>query len=92
MEIVIHRVNTVEELKKTNPKYGVELDLRAEGSKVILNHNPFQGGQNFSDYLQHYRHGLMVLNIKEAGIENEVLRLVNENEVKRYFLLDVEFP
>ena len=30
--------------------------------------------------------------IKEAGIENEVLRLVREKGVEEYFLLDVEFP
>ena len=32
----------------------------------------------------------MVLNIKEAGIEDEVLRVVRLR--KSYFLLDVEFP
>jgi hypothetical protein len=44
------------------------------------------------DYLAEYRHGLMVLNIKEAGIEDEVLRMVRERGVKDCFLLDVEFP
>ena len=34
----------------------------------------------------------MVLNIKEAGIEDEVLRLVRAHGVKDCFLLDVEFP
>lgn len=34
----------------------------------------------------------MILNIKEAGIETEVLRLVREKGIRDYFLLDVEFP
>ena len=35
----------------------------------------------------------MVLNIKEAGIEDEVLRVVRlRSHIKSYFLLDVEFP
>ena len=32
----------------------------------------------FEDYLAEYNKGTIVLNIKEAGIENEVLRLVRE--------------
>ena len=92
MEIVIHRVNSIEKLKTIDLKYGVELDIRADGSSLILNHNPFSGGEFFVDYLNEYNHGTMVLNIKEAGIENEVLRLVREKNVKKYFLLDVEFP
>ena len=92
MEIVVHRVNTIEKLKEVDSKYGVELDVRADGSSLILNHEPFCGGESFVDYLDEYNHGLMVLNIKEAGIENEVLRLVREKGIKRHFLLDVEFP
>ena len=37
--------------------------------------------------------GTLILNIKESGIENNVLSLIQEyNNVKNYFLLDVEFP
>lgn len=92
MQIVAHRINTVERLRKIPQHWGVELDLRADGSELILNHDPFKGGERFVDYLAEYRHGLMVLNIKEAGIEDEVLRLVRERGVQDCFLLDVEFP
>jgi hypothetical protein len=92
MEIVVHRVNTVEALKAVRRRYGAEIDIRADGSTLILNHNPFEGGERFVDFLECYEHGLLVLNIKEAGIETEVLRLVRERGVKRCFLLDVEFP
>ena len=92
MQIVAHRINTVERLRRIPQHWGVELDLRADGSELILNHDPFKGGERFVDYLAEYRHGLMVLNIKEAGIEDEVLRLVRERGVRDCFLLDVEFP
>lgn len=92
MEIVIHRVNTVAGLKAVRREYGAEIDIRADGSTLVLNHNPFEGGERFEDYLENYEHGLLVLNIKEAGIETEVLRLVAQRGVARYFLLDVEFP
>ncbi len=34
----------------------------------------------------------MVLNIKESGIEDEVLKIVKSKSIKSYFLLDVEMP
>ena len=94
MEIVVHRVNTVEALKAVPTQFGAEIDLRARGSELYLHHDAFQADQSeaFVDWLEHYRHGLLVLNIKEAGIESEVLRLVQERGIERYFLLDVEFP
>ena len=70
----------------------MEIDIRAFGSKLILNHEPFESGDFFEDYLAEYDKGTIVLNIKEAGIEKEVLRLVREAQVKSYFLLDVEYP
>lgn len=92
MQIVAHRINTVERLRRLPTHWGVELDLRADGSELILNHDPFKGGERFVDYLAEYRHGLLVLNIKEAGIEDEVLRLVRARGITDCFLLDVEFP
>lgn len=92
MEIVAHRINTIEALRKIPVSYGVELDLRAEGSVLVLNHEPFAGGEKFADFLENYRHGLMILNIKEAGIEAEALRMVRARGISRHFLLDVEFP
>jgi hypothetical protein len=93
MEIIIHRVNTVQGLKATPTEYGTEIDIRAFGSELILNHEPFQSGERFEDYLDDYKHGTLALNIKEAGIENEVLRLVRlHTQIKSFFLLDVEFP
>lgn len=92
MEIVIHRVNTLEKLSKVPKHYGVEVDLRSEGSEIIMHHDPFHGGENFNRYLESYKHGLMILNIKEAGIETEVLKRVKEKGLQKYFLLDVEFP
>lgn len=92
MIIVIHRVNTISALQKIPAQYGVEIDLRADGGRIILNHEPFEGGDDFEEYLKSYHHRLMVLNIKEAGIEQAVLDLVKKYDVKNYFLLDVEFP
>lgn len=92
MEIVIHRVNQRQRLRDIPERFGAEIDLRADGSRLVLNHDPFCGGEDFSTWLEDYRHGLLVLNIKEAGIETEAIRLVEARGIRRFFLLDVEFP
>ena len=92
MEIVVHRINSINQLKSVPYNYGCEIDIRSQGSKLILNHEPYSLGDYLIDYLDNYRHGLLVLNIKEAGIENDVLNLVRERDISSFFLLDVEFP
>jgi hypothetical protein len=92
MEIVIHRVNTLEQLSKVSTEFGCEIDIRSSGGELILNHDPHVGGERLADYLENYQHGLLVLNVKEAGLENEVIQLMMEAGVTKYFLLDVEFP
>ena len=93
MEIIVHRINKLEKLKNISPNYGVEIDIRSYGSELILNHEPYKKGDKFEDFLKKYKHGTLVLNIKESGIENTVLSLIQKhNNIKKFFLLDVEFP
>ena len=92
MEIIIHRVNKIKDLKKISSNFGVEIDIRANGSNLILNHEPFNPGDKLKNYLENYKHKTLVLNLKEAGIEKEVLSLVEKYSIKSYFLLDVEMP
>ena len=89
---VIHRVNTIEGLKSIPTEYGVEVDLKARGDKIILNHEAFSDGDDFEEYLKEYKHKLIILNIKEAGIESRVLELMERFGITEYFLLDVEHP
>tara|TARA_B110000027_G_C15987333_1_gene241577 strand:+ start:98 stop:688 length:591 start_codon:yes stop_codon:yes gene_type:complete len=92
MKIVAHRINKISTLKRLPKKYGCEIDIRSQGSQLILNHEPYESGDGLLDYLDNYNHGLLVLNIKEAGIENDVLNAVRIRGLSSFFLLDVEFP
>ena len=92
MEYIIHRVNKIKTLNKIPKNFGTEIDIRSNGSKLILNHEPFGKGDTFENYLENYNHGTLVLNIKEAGIEKNVLSLVMKRSIKSFFLLDVEMP
>lgn len=94
---IMHRVNTIEWLKNTDTQYWVEIDLRAwkntvEDKNIILNHEPFEWGVSFEEYLEHYKHAFMILNVKEDGIEEIILELLKKHNIEEYFFLDAEFP
>jgi hypothetical protein len=92
MLFIQHRVNTAAQLATVPTEYGVELDLRDRGERLILQHDPFADGEDFDQYLKHYRHGLMILNVKSERIEPRVLELVQAANVPDYFFLDCSFP
>ena len=92
MEFIIHRINKIKDLRLLPRKFGTEIDIRSKGSKLILYHEPFLNGDKLEDYLSTYKHKTLVLNVKEAGIEKEVLTLIKKYPIKSYFLLDVEMP
>ena len=92
MEIIIHRINKIKELKKITINFGTEIDIRSNNSQLILSHDPFLKGDKLINYLENYKHKTLVLNLKEAGIEKTVLNMVKKYSIKSYFLLDVEMP
>lgn len=92
MKIVVHRVNTIQGLYDVPKAYGAEIDVRCYKDRLILNHEPFEDGESLTEFLDEYDHGLLIVNIKEAGIEHEVVKLIEDRGIKDYFLLDVEFP
>lgn len=92
MLIIRHRINTVKDLAGVSPEMGIELDLRYEGSELVLQHDAFKSGEKFEDFLKHYRHALMVLNIKTEGIEEAVLAALGRHKIESYFFLDLSFP
>lgn len=93
--VIIHRINTIEGLRKIEPKYGVEIDIRHNNKtgRLYLNHDPGDG-DDFEKYLKVFSeqgNRFVIFNIKEAGIEQEVIDLAVKYGVENYFLLDVEF-
>jgi len=92
MTIIAHRINTIEELQELPPDYGVEIDIRAYNGRLILSHDPYQDGEALEEFLAEVGNRFVVFNIKESGIEDDVVDLAARYEVTEYFLLDVEFP
>ena len=92
MEFIAHGINTIKELKEVQKEFGIEVDLRDYGGRLILQHDPFKDGEDFEEYLKHYNHGTIILNIKSERIEFRILDLLIKYKVKDYFFLDCSFP
>lgn len=92
MKLIAHRRNTIAELCATDPRYGIEIDLRSRGSDLILQHDPFIDGESLTEWLEHYRHSTLILNVKEEGLEARLLALMAQKGIADFFFLDQSFP
>ena len=92
MEIILHRRNTINDLKSTPKEFGVEIDIRAYKKNLIVHHDPFKKGEYFQDWIKHYKHGTLILNLKEEGLENDLLVELARNNINSFFFLDQTFP
>ena len=66
MEIIIHRVNSLAKLRQIPERYGVEVDVRSFGSKLILNHEPKFNGQLLKG-AGNTQHSISIFNQGRAG-------------------------
>jgi len=92
---IAHRINTVNQLSNVPKFMGIELDIRDYGNKLIISHDPYstdQTSEDFEEYIKHYDHRFIILNIKSEGIEYRVKELINKYGIKDYFFLDSSFP
>jgi len=92
LQIIKHRINTVSDLMDLDTQYGAELDLRSDGQDIIIHHDPFAKGALFKEWLSHYHHGTLILNVKEEGLETSVLALLKHYKIEDFFFLDQSFP
>lgn len=93
MQIIKHRVNSGIDLRELDTNLGVEMDIRSCGDEIYVGHDAFtHNNQLFSDWLSEFRHGTLVVNVKEEGIEFRAREILSEKGVENYFLLDQSFP
>ena len=91
MIIIKHRVNTINDLKKTDKNFGVEIDLRSNQSSIYLHHDPFKKGELFNKWAKSFKHKILVLNVKEEGLEYKILKILKKNKIKKFFFHDQTF-
>lgn len=96
MKLIRHRVNTLSELAQLSPGLGAEIDLRTQGSDIILNHEPYETGDLFSAYAAAWasgpKRGTLILNPKEDGLEEKTLALLDKHGITDFFFLDMTLP
>lgn len=92
MRIIAHRRNTAAELVATPAEYGVEVDIRSFGERLIIHHDPFREGEDFETWMQSFRHGTLILNVKEEGLEARLIEIMRQRSVEDFFFLDQSFP
>ncbi len=92
MIIVRHRRNTIEELQQTDTALGIEVDIRSHGRDLVIHHDPYVNGERFDEWVKHYRHRLLILNVKEEGLEDRLIALMDTHGIRDFFFLDQSFP
>ena len=92
MLIIQHRRNTTKELRTTGREYGVEIDIRSKAKDLILTHDPFTEGELLREWIKNYKHKILILNVKEEGLEERCIEIMNENGIDEFFFLDQSFP
>lgn len=92
MKLIMHRRNTLDELLATPHHFGVEVDVRSLGGRLIMHHDPFVEGEDFLRWIAAYRHGTLILNVKEEGLEERLIDLMQGHGIEDFFFLDQSFP
>lgn len=92
MKTIAHRINTSAALGRIPKDIGVEVDLRDRGPRLILQHDPFQDGEDFENFLKNAGGRFLILNIKSERIEWRVKELLAQYKIRDYFFLDSSFP
>jgi hypothetical protein len=92
MILIRHRINSINELLNIPSDYGIEIDLRSFGQELILEHEPFKNGTKFTEWLKHYNHKYLIVNLKEDGLETKAINILNDFGIRNFFFLDQSFP
>ncbi len=92
MRYYAHRRNSLAELRSTPVDHGVELDLRDDGRRIIVAHDPFSDGPDVDSYFRELGARPCILNLKCEGIEGAVLAAAARHGVTDFFLLDLSIP
>lgn len=92
MKILIHRINSVVELNQTPTKFGIEVDVFQHDGAIYTGHDPGHEICAFENWVKHFKHDFLAVNIKQEGIEKEVIRILDEAGIANFFLFDLSFP
>lgn len=82
----------MEQLALTPREFGVEIDIRSRGNDLILCHDAGGGGPRLDEWVNHFCHRFIVVNVKEEGLEERVRDVLDGAGVTDWAFLDQSFP
>lgn len=92
MRLYHHRINTLEALGQVPLDRGIEFDLRSDGDRVIVVHEPAQDGPTIEEFFPQIGPRPCIFNVKCEGIEARVLAEALRHGVTDFFFLDCSVP
>ena len=82
----------MKELSATPTNFGIEIDIRSHGERLVVQHDPFKDGEDFQEWAETYQHGTLILNVKEEGLEDKIINILDMYKIHNFFFLDQSFP
>ena len=93
MYIIKHRQNlTHDNIHNKNLISGVEIDTRIHQKNLVLSHDPFMDGIKLKKWVKKYKHELLIVNVKEEGLEEYLIEIFENSKISNYFILDETVP
>lgn len=92
LRIYRHRVNDLSALEQLEPGWGLELDLRSDGDRVIVTHDPFTDGPTIETFFSRIGNRPCIFNVKCEGVEERVRSVAKQHDIDDYFFLDCSVP
>ena len=93
---IAHRVNHLDETVAAEvfgATDGIEFDIRDTGGDIVVQHDPFLGGQLFTDFLKFCpSNKFYIVNVKSEGIERRAIADLEAHGIMQFFLLDCSIP
>ena len=92
MLVIRHRINDLNSLRALPSDVPVEVDIHAFGDSLTVHHDALRQGVSFKEWLLVAGNRFAILNIKEEGIEDQVISMAENSDIDDFFLLDLSFP
>ena len=94
--IIAHRINYLDAsaaISVFSVADGIEFDIRDSAGNIIVQHDPFKGGQLFEEFVSFCNPDkFYIVNVKSEGIELEAIRILEDHGCHKFFLLDCSIP
>ena len=93
---IAHRINQLDETIAADvfgSADGIEFDIRDTGGEIVVQHDPFLGGQLFTEFLKFCpSNKFYIVNVKSEGIERRAIADLEAHGITQFFLLDCSIP